>query len=363
VTDQHRSGESREAALRQLVIPLLVTLVSVAMLVGSFYLARLETTPLSLTSTRATARRTTLTPFLPTLTPPPTVTVPDTPTRPMVTPAEATAGPERHTATPMPPPPQSSTPTAIPMQATYPAVAPPQVLPTAPYCTRPPGWIFYTVQAGDTLTRLARISGTTTVALMRGNCLATTTLFRGQKLYLPPAFYVSPTPEPYPCGPPFGWVEYVVQPGDTLYGLSQRFDVPIEILRQANCLQTNAIYLGQTLYVPPHLPTLTTTPSITPTIQATPTTVAPTPTTTATASASPAPTVTPTTPSATVTGTPAPASSTPTATTIPSSTPSSTWTPLPTATFTPSPTYTPTPSPTATSTPTSTPPESSAAFD
>ena len=181
-------------------------------------------------------------------------------------------------------------------------------------------------------------------------------IYPGQQIYLPPAFYVSPTPEPYPCGPPLGWVVYTVQPGDTLYSLSVRFGVGIDAIRQANCLSGYTIYAGQALYLPPLPPTpirtLTETPipTLTPTEFSTPTS-SPTPTEYPTLTATP-------TLTGTATHTP---TYTPTSTQTPGPAPTSTFTPTPTPTELPTSTYTPTstaepPTSTYTPTPTSTPP-------
>lgn len=43
---------------------------------------------------------------------------------------------------------------------------------------------------------------------------------------------------------------YTVQPGDSLYLISQRFGVSVEQIRQANQLSGNIIYIGQRLYIP-----------------------------------------------------------------------------------------------------------------
>lgn len=51
-------------------------------------------------------------------------------------------------------------------------------------------------------------------------------------------------------GPP-GWVEYRVQPGDTLFSLARRAGITLDALMEANCLtNANLIVVGQTLYLP-----------------------------------------------------------------------------------------------------------------
>jgi LCP family protein required for cell wall assembly len=65
----------------------------------------------------------------------------------------------------------------------------------------------------------------------------------------PPA----PTPTagtPPPCVPPNDWGIHVVQEGNTLYSLGQRYGTDVDALMQVNCLNTFTIFVGQRLYVP-----------------------------------------------------------------------------------------------------------------
>ena len=43
---------------------------------------------------------------------------------------------------------------------------------------------------------------------------------------------------------------YIVQPGDTLYGISKQFGVSLDILKSTNNLQSNALSVGQVLKIP-----------------------------------------------------------------------------------------------------------------
>lgn len=335
--------------LRQLLVPLAVTLLSIGAVVGGFLLARLETARPSPTPTRAVAGRPTATPFLPTLTPQPTETRPPIEPSPTQRPTLETA-----TAEKSPTPTHTPTPTHGPTRTPSPSPVPALLPPPAKMCNPPPGWVPYVVRPGDTLTRLARLSGTTTWALMNANCLSTTALYSGQRLYLPNVPYPSPTPRPTPCGPPVEWVSYRVQAGDTLYALSRRYNVSLEVLRRANCLESDAIYLGQLLWVPPVTPL--PSPSVTPTEPPTPSHTPSTgPTLTATKAGPPT-----MSPSPASTATPVTLEPTGTSTATPSPSPSATWTathiPTPSDTPEPSPTWTlsPTPTDTPTSTATST---------
>jgi LysM repeat protein len=64
-----------------------------------------------------------------------------------------------------------------------------------------------------------------------------------------------PTKTPEKCGPPPGWVLYSVQPGDTLYHISVAFGTTVEELQQANCMgNSTLIVVGKLLNVPPVVP-------------------------------------------------------------------------------------------------------------
>lgn len=242
--------------------------------------------------------------------------------------------------TPMP----SASPTASPLPPSPPASCPP-----------PDDWSAITIQPGDTLTSLARTYNVSEALLAKANCLLTNALKAGATLYVPG--YPTPVP-PVVCGPPAGWVYYIVQAGDTLYRLSEIYDVTIAQLQLANCLGTSTfIREGQRLFVPFYLAptaTRTATPVIVPTssptlIPTVPLTSSPTSTFTLPVGFTPAPTSTSTstlTPSATATGTPT-ATLTPTFTAtytqVPTSTATLTFTPLPTATSSLTATLTPLP--------------------
>ncbi len=107
---------------------------------------------------------------------------------------------------------------------------------------------------------------------------------------LTPTAGASPTPSAtaIDCGPPDGWVIYVVKAGETLFGLGGAFQVPVPDLQKANCMGDSvAILAGQGLFVPNRA---TVTPTITPT---------PVPTRTPTKTSIPANTNTPVTPAPT----------------------------------------------------------------
>jgi len=74
---------------------------------------------------------------------------------------------------------------------------------------------------------------------------------------------VTLTVAPTVCGVPFGWVAYMVQPGDTVDELARRTGVTLWQIQQANCLPNiNLIYRGQSLYVPFIPVTFTPVPTV-----------------------------------------------------------------------------------------------------
>jgi LysM repeat protein len=182
--------------------------------------------------------------------------------------------------------------------------------PTPVNCPPPVGWIAYLAQPGDTLDLLAFRYKTTTTAIIQANCLLSTTILPGSILYLPPV----PTATPIPCGAPAKWVIYIVKPGDTLYNISQLYNITVPELQLANCLNTTIIRVGQRLYVPPWPPkTFTPTTTSTATATGSPTatsTETPTTVSTDTPTNTPVPSDTPTT-APTETPTPVPPSNTP----------------------------------------------------
>ncbi len=226
-------------------------------------------------------------------------------------------------------------PSPVPSPTLGPTPTPPSVL--YPTCTPPAGWRPYRVQSGDTLYSLAWRAGTSPLLIQQANCLVGETLTPGRILYLPPQFFAPPTR--VPCGPPPGWVRYIVQPGDTLWNLSVRLGTSVEAIRWANCMTDYTIRVGQPLYLPAYPPPLSPTPTRFPTATRTPT---------PTGTWTPTPTLTPT-PTGTLTGTPTPTES-PTPPNTPTETP--TESPMPTETPTmETPTEIP-PSPTPSSAPT-----------
>lgn len=127
-------------------------------------------------------------------------------------------------------------------------------------CPPPAGWVAIVVQVYDTLPGLAQTYRASVDAIRQANCLVSDQLVPGSFLYVPPL----PTATLIPCGAPPSWVNYVVQPGDTLFSLSQKFRTSVAEIQRANCLGSSTfIQAGKVIKVP-NVPTSTPLNSVTP---------------------------------------------------------------------------------------------------
>ena len=99
------------------------------------------------------------------------------------------------------------------------------------------GTIEYTVQPGDTLWLLSRRFGTTVDAIKALNNLTSDMLYIGQKLLIP-ADGATPS------------FSYTVQPGDTLWLLSRRFNTTVDAIKALNGLTSDLLPIGQVLQIP-----------------------------------------------------------------------------------------------------------------
>ena len=100
----------------------------------------------------------------------------------------------------------------------------------------------YVVQSGDTLWSIARKFGVSVNEIRELNNLTSNLLRLGQVLRIPGV--EEPTPVP-PSGD-----TYIVQRGDSLWSIANRFGITVNQLRDANNLTTDLLSLGQVLQIP-----------------------------------------------------------------------------------------------------------------
>lgn len=103
----------------------------------------------------------------------------------------------------------------------------------------------YTVVPGDTLYSIALRYNTTPNAIINLNNLTSDMLLVGQILKIPS--------DPESTGDSVDIVDtknYIVRPGDSLYGISKRYNVSVDELKNANNLTDNVLSVGQILIIP-----------------------------------------------------------------------------------------------------------------
>lgn len=94
----------------------------------------------------------------------------------------------------------------------------------------------YTVKKGDTLSQIAYDNKITTSELKKANNLASDLLKIGQVLIIP--------------SKSTGEINYIVQKGDNLYTIANKYDTTISDIKKINNLSTNTLHIGQLLKIP-----------------------------------------------------------------------------------------------------------------
>lgn len=155
--------------------------------------------------------------------------------------------------------------TSLDLQAGQELYLPPLATPAPCLSTPPAGWGLYPVQAGDTLSSLAEARGIAINQVRQINCLTSDDIVVGQLLHLP----VLATPTPCVISLPVDWEPYTVQSADTLSSLARARETTVEKIMQVNCLSSQVIRIGDTLYLPA-LPTPVPTEPPPPTLLPTP---------------------------------------------------------------------------------------------
>lgn len=112
---------------------------------------------------------------------------------------------------------------------------------------------YYTVKRGDTLYSIANQFNTTVQTIKNLNNLTSNNLQIGQVLLVTEMVYPDVS-------------TYIVEKGDTLYGIATKFSTTVQAIKSLNNLTTNTLLPGQQIYIP-----ASSEPSIEPTTPATPT--------------------------------------------------------------------------------------------
>lgn len=116
-------------------------------------------------------------------------------------------------------------------------------IPGQPTVTCPQGSFTYTIQRGDTLFALAQGAGTTPQAILDLNPgLDPNSLQVGRIICIPGTA---------PTGCPSGSFSYVIQRGDTLYALAQRYRTTVTAITALNPgINPNALQVGERICIP-----------------------------------------------------------------------------------------------------------------
>jgi LysM repeat protein len=182
---------------------------------------------------------------------------------------------------------KTPTPTITPLPTNTPT---PTETPTVTFTptitsTATPSSVYdYVVQEGDTLTSIIKAKGLSDTDLILIYILnptidpATGFITVGQTIKLPPPNYPLPTSTPLPTGlAPGTRINYTVMPGDSLGGISIKFNTTIAAIVTANPTllkdgEKSVIYVGEQLVIPINLVTAVPTKAATatPTLTATP---------------------------------------------------------------------------------------------
>ena len=109
--------------------------------------------------------------------------------------------------------------------------------------TNPDTMFMYTVKKGDTLYKIALTYNTTVQKIMDLNNLKSTSLSIGQVLRIPEMY----TKEEDMSLP--NYINYTIKKGDTLYGISKKYNIPVDTIIKDNSLNSSILTVGKTLKI------------------------------------------------------------------------------------------------------------------
>lgn len=124
---------------------------------------------------------------------------------------------------------------------------------------------YYTVQAGDTLFKIANQFGITLFELQTWNKLTSNNLQIGQKIIVSQAAPTSGSSGSSSSQPTAAIITYTVQAGDTLYKIASQYNTTVDIIKSLNNITGNSLSVGQKVLVPSTSTSSTTTPTPPPT--------------------------------------------------------------------------------------------------
>ncbi|MBX2998144.1 MAG: LysM peptidoglycan-binding domain-containing protein [Caldilineaceae bacterium] len=144
----------------------------------------------------------------------------------------------------------------VPLPSPAPVDTPtPEPTATPAFATAP-----YTVQPGDTVSTIAERFGVTSQTIREMNLLTSDALQVGQVLRVPNTTGAGTTASGDPA-PPAGPFEYVVKAGDTLLSIAIEFGVSANDIVAENTLSNpNNLFVGQTIIIPNYQPQTSPTP-------------------------------------------------------------------------------------------------------
>ena len=107
--------------------------------------------------------------------------------------------------------------------------------------TNPSSMFTYTVKKGDSLYNIAKRYETTVNEIIKLNNLSNINLSIGQQLLIPESGESTTTLPSY--------INYTVKKGDSLYSISRKYNIPVDVIIKDNNLNSNTLSIGQNLKI------------------------------------------------------------------------------------------------------------------